>query len=90
MMSYEEYWKSFQVGFGHTFAVKDYFGLNIYICAASGLAGNSAVFGVVWDFFGVPAPGAEIRIFYDFRRRGHVKYSVLGLPGLNKARLLKP
>ena len=39
---------------------------------------------------GSPAPGAEISIFCGFRRPGHVKYSALGLPGLEKTSLLKP
>ena len=39
---------------------------------------------------GSPAPGAEIRIFCCFRRSGHVKYSVLGLPGLEKTTFLRP
>ena len=41
-------------------------------------------------FSGSPAAGAEISIFCGFRRPGHVKYSVLGLPGLDKTSLLKP
>ena len=56
----------------------------VYICAASGLAGIRRFWGALWDFFGFPAPGAEIRFFGGFRRPGHVKYSVLGLPGLEK------
>ena len=47
---------------------------------------NLGIFLSIW----APVPGAEISIFCDFRRRGHVKYSVLGLPGLQKTTLLKP
>ena len=64
--------------------------IDIYICAASGLAGILRFWGLFGDFLGVPAPGAEICLFCGFRRPGHVKYSVLGLPGLEKTSLLKP
>ena len=45
--------------------------------------------GVRESCSGSPAPEAEMSIFYGFRRPGHVKYSVLGLPGLKKTLLVK-
>ena len=38
----------------------------VYISAASGLAGGLRFWEAFWDFFGVPAPGADIRIFMIF------------------------
>ena len=58
--------------------------LYIYICAASGFAGIRRFYYYYYYFVGSPAPEADLSIFCSFRRLGHVKYSVLGLPALEK------